>query len=115
MLAPPGASGGSKDHFDGRSESPPALRLLSQGAPAGRGEAVKARASIALRRPPFARDEPLVLEALQRRVERALVHLERTVGDLLDALADPPSMHGGERERLQNEHLDRAAEDIGLW
>src|SRR6185312_8587906 len=101
--------------FDRGRESAPARCCLAERPATSGGEPVVARAAVALRWTPRARDEPLVLEALERRVERTLIHFQRTLRDLLNALSDPPAVHRGEGKRLEDEQLDGAAEDVGLW
>jgi hypothetical protein len=49
---------------------------------------------------------------MQRWVERALVDLQHVARDLLNALRDSPAMHGLERERLEDQHVQRALEDV---
>ena len=64
--------------------------------------------------PHVARDQAVLLEALERGIQGALVHLEHAVGDLLDALADPPPVHGREGERLEDQQVERAPEGVSL-
>ena len=72
---------------------------LSSSCPSARRpaavEPIVARAAVVVGRPPVAGDQAVLLEALQRRIERALVHLENSLRHLLDALADPPAVHRG--------------------
>src|SRR5688500_8687524 len=106
-------SGGAQHGLEAGGEAAPALQLRAEGAAAGGGDLVVAGAPVVVGRPPRARDEAVLLQPLERRVEGALVHLEHAVGDLLDALADPPAVQRGEGERLEDEEVERAAEDIG--
>src|SRR4051812_28986230 len=104
----------AQNGFESRGESAPVLELLPEGAPAGGGNAVIARAAVVVGGAPVAVDEAGLLEALERRIERALVHFENTPGDLIDALADPPPMHGREGECLEHEQVEGAAEGVAL-
>ena len=79
--------------LDGEGVALPALHLRHELAAPFGGDLVELRAAIVLGDAPFGGDPPAVLEAVQRRVERALVHLEHVAGDLLDALRDAPAMH----------------------
>src|SRR5687768_505143 len=106
------SSGGAEHRLEAGGEAAPALQLRAEGAAAGGGDLVVAGAPVVVARAPRAGDQAVLLEALERRVEGALVHLQHAVGDLLDALADPPAVHGLERERLQDEQVERAAEDV---
>src|SRR6185312_711926 len=74
-----GMSGSPENEVDRVDVLPPTLRLRRERAPPGRGETVVARGLIPLGRPPLALDPPLLLEALQRRVERALPDTQHTL------------------------------------
>src|SRR5215211_825106 len=91
---------------------PPALRLGAERLFAERREAVVLGAPVVVGDTPFAVDPFLLLEALEGRIEGALVDLEDTVGHLLDALGDAPAVHRGERERAKDEEVDGAAERL---
>src|SRR5687767_9903874 len=110
---PQSRSRGTQHDFDRGGEATPALRLVAQRAPARARESIVARAPVVRRFAPLALDQPAVLQPLQRRVERALIHLELAPRDLLDPLADAPAVQGRERQRLQDEKIDGAAKDFG--
>src|SRR5688572_779058 len=93
----------------------PVLELDAQRAASGGGKSVVAGAPVVVGRVPVAGHETILLEALQGRVERTLVHLQHALGDLLHALADPPSVHGGKGERLQDQQVERAPQGVRLW
>src|SRR6476620_8506767 len=92
-----------EDGFDGGHVSPPRLGFRAERAPALRGQPVVLGAPVVVARAPFAVDPALLLEPLERRVERALVDVEDALRELLDALADPPTVHRLEVERLEHE------------
>src|SRR5678815_1076375 len=93
---------------------PPALRLRNEGAaPRGR-ERVEPGRPVLLGGSPFALDPRLLLEPLQRRIERALSHPEQVLGLLLNELAQGPPVHGPSGERSQDEEIECAAEEIGF-
>ena len=81
--------------------------------PAGPGERVELCHAAGFRGPPFGRDPALLLEAVQRRVKRALLDLKSLPGDLLDALCDRPTVLGFERDGLQNQQIERSLNEIG--
>jgi hypothetical protein len=54
-----------------------------------------------------------MFEPMQRGVQRALLNLQNVVGNLYDALGDGPPVHGLERDRLQNQQVERALDKIG--
>src|SRR5687768_16340513 len=80
-LAVSGASrsAGAQHRLEAGGEAAPALQLLAQCAPAGGGEPIVARASVVVGGAPIARDQALLLQPLQRRIERALVHVEHAL------------------------------------
>src|SRR5688500_16169625 len=87
-------SGRAEDQLDG-GRIPAPVRDLGLELPAAEGgEAVVSRAAVVLRDAPLVRHEAAVLEAQERRVDGALSHVERVVRHLLDALRDPPAVHG---------------------
>jgi len=44
------------------------------------------------------------------------VSFEHAARELLNALADAPAVHGLERQRLENQQVERAAKDVtGRW
>jgi hypothetical protein len=47
-------------------------------------------------------------------VQRSLLHEERTMRDLLDALQHAVPMQGAKRYRLQDEQVERAGKKIRL-
>jgi hypothetical protein len=83
---------------DRRRETTPVARLARELlSPLGR-EAVVLRAPVVLGRCPRRRDPAAVLEAVEGRVERSLVHLEHLARELEDPLRDAPPMHRFDEE-----------------
>ena len=75
------------------------------------GEAVVLRFAIVLGGAPVAVDQSLMLEAIQRGIERALLNEQCAAGDLLDAKEHAVAVQLAERDRLQNEEVEGAGED----
>src|SRR6185437_2099638 len=109
-----GTSGRLQDGFDGGDIATPAGGLRTKGSPARGGEAVVLGLAVVLGGAPLTVDPALDFEALQGGVERALVHVQDAGRKLLDPLADAPAMHGLEREGLEDQKLEGAAEDVVL-
>src|SRR6476646_7948336 len=65
-----------QDEFHRLHVAAPVVGLDADGAAAGRRELVVLGAPVVFGRVPFALDPPFLLEALERRIERALVHVE---------------------------------------
>src|SRR5690348_14715824 len=92
----------------GQRHSFPLRRLLAQLALALLRQAVKLRLPVVFRRALLGFNPPRRLEALQCRIERALVDAQHILGNLLDALRNAPAMLRAERERLQDQQVERA-------
>src|SRR5437868_4113661 len=114
MVAPPRLCrlDGGHDRVDRGRKPPPARRLVRELSFTGAREMVELRLAIVLRCPPLGGDPASILEAMQRGVERALVHLQDIARDLLNPLGYPPAVHGLKGERFQDEHVERALEDV---
>src|SRR6188508_2839162 len=95
------ASGGPHDPLDGDEQAVEVRDLLRQLLPAEWRELVVARAAVGGCLPPLGRHPSLELYALERRVERALLHLQHVLRELLEMLRDPIAVHGRDRERLE--------------
>ena len=92
----------------------PAAVSSREPAPAGRGERVELRLALVVALAPFGGDQALVLEPVERRIERALRDLQGVAGDLLDAEQDAVAVQRLERHRLENQHVERARQQVGL-
>ena len=87
--------------------------LLAQVFHAVRSQRIKFGAPIVVRLSPFGLNPSLLLEAMQRGIQRPLVHLQDLPGDLPDALCDSPSVHRLERKSSQDQEVQRALNKIG--
>ena len=85
-----------------------ALELFASGA----RERIVPGATIVLAGAPLGLNPALLFEAVESGVERALLDLEDVAGNLLDALGDPPSMHGFEGNGFQDEQVKGALQQI---
>ena len=101
-----------EDPRDGVGHPRPVLAFLGELAAAVAREPVVLGLAVVLRRVPFRVDPALLLQPVKRRVERALIDAQHVARDLLDALRDAPAVHRLERERLQDEHVERALQEI---
>ena len=59
---------------------------------------------------PSALDQPV-----QRRIERALLHLQHIVGRLLDRLGDGVAVRGSEEQGAENEEIERALQQLDAF
>ena len=88
----------------------PAGGFVAHALPSERGELVILCAPVVVGHAPFAVDQSLPLEAVQRRIERALLDVQRAAGDLLDAQQHAISMQLAERDRFQDQQIERAGQ-----
>src|SRR5215475_138713 len=100
--------------IDRRRQPLPIRGLFVELFAPGARQLVILRLAIVFGTAPFRRDPALVFQPVQRRIERALVDVQHARGRLLYPLRDAPAMHRLQRERLQNQHVERALQEIGL-
>jgi hypothetical protein len=101
--------------MDDSGHAIPRFALLRELAAARGRERVEAGAAIRVGRAPGAAHEASLLQAHQRRVERAHVELKHPARDLLEASGDGVAMHRTERvEGLQNHQVERALQHVCL-
>src|SRR5688500_10306631 len=81
-------------------ETIPACRFRAEPPTASRRQSIVLRLAVVLRDAPLAVDEPLVLEAVQRRVQRTLLDLECAARDLADAKQHAVAVQLAERTGL---------------
>src|SRR5580692_2752695 len=78
-------------------------------------EPVNPRRSTLGRDPSLSFQQAFLQHSLQRRIERALFHLEQVVGDQLDMLHQRIAMHGLQPQRLENHDLQCAGEKVAMF
>jgi hypothetical protein len=81
-------------------------------APAGDGEAIILGLALVVRFAPFAGDQALMLQAVERGIERALLDLEAVAGDLLDAQEDAVPVKLRERQSFEDEEIEGALQEV---
>ena len=86
------------------------LQLLS---PFGR-EAIELRLAAGVRHLPVRGQQPAVFEPVQRRIERALRHLDYVARDQLKALRDGVAVNGPGGDDLEDQQVERALGEIGF-
>ncbi len=102
----------AEDTGDYVGHAVPLFGFREEFAFASRREPVILRLALVFRLAPFARDPTLVFEAIQRRVERALLNLQTIFGNLLDAQQNAIAVQRTERNGLENEHVQRALQKV---
>src|SRR5437667_6163725 len=61
---------------------------------------------------PFASDQPISLQPLKGHKQRTCIESENAFAHLFEPHSDPISVHGFERQRFQNEHVQSALDEI---
>ena len=69
-------------------------------------------AAVVLGRALLERDPAALDQAVQRRVERPLLHLQHVVGAALDRLGDGVAVGGPEPQRAENQQVERALQQL---
>src|SRR6185436_18027793 len=103
------------DRGDRRGQAVPVGRLALEVPPARPRQRVVFRPSVVLADLPLGGDPAFLFELVQRRVERAVAHLQHVAGDLLEALADRPGVERLEREDLEDQEVEGALDEIGWF
>src|SRR5215204_6827274 len=104
--------GGEEDRRDGGHELGEALRLRLELAATGGRELVEARLAAELRHPPLRVDPPLPLHAVERRVERALLHLDGVGAGIAQPSGDGVAVARSPGEGAQNEGVERSVQAV---
>src|SRR4029077_6237701 len=86
--------------------------LLAQPPASGGGEGVELRLAIVLALPPLGGDQLLVLQPVERRIERALRNLQRLARDLADAQQHAVPMQRRQGYGLEDQHIERARKQV---
>src|SRR5688572_1440752 len=93
-----------REHRRHRFHQPlPARRVFPQPPPPRRRQTVELRPPVVLRFAPRALDQTVMLQPVQRRIQRTLLYLQRAMRDLLDPQQHAVTVHVAERDSLQNE------------
>src|SRR5262245_44225975 len=96
---------------DGAGVALPRTHFGPQLRATGAGELVVLRATVVLGVAPLAGDPVVLLEAMEGGVEGALFDKQLAVGDALDPLGDGVAVPRAPREGLEDQHIERAAEE----
>ena len=101
-------------HYKGysRGEARPALGFSVELLLALGGQAIKLGAAIVFGSSPFGFEEATKLEAMECWIERAFFYFEELLGGLVNPLGDGVAVLRAPDERLEDEHLERALDEI---
>src|SRR5262249_49499239 len=109
------SSGWAHDQRDRGREALPLRALFVHGLPAGAGERIELRAPVVLAVAPLGLDPPLLLELVERGIERALADGEEVVGHLPNPLRDRPAVHRLGGHDFQDQQVERALYEVGRF
>src|SRR4051812_45186653 len=99
---------------DGGCPPRPIRRLVPELLLAGAGELVDFGAARVLRSTPLGIEPSTPLQPLQRGEERARINLEDSARYLLNPARDTEAVHGFQAECLEDEHVKRSLNDVGI-
>src|SRR5262245_34304842 len=89
------------DAADRGRQTRPLRGFAAEMTPAGPRQRVELRPPVVLARAPFSLNPALLLELVQRGIERPVADLQHLARDLTEALADRPAVHRFERDDLE--------------
>ena len=92
----------------------PALLFGIGGRATLAGQLVELRLAVVLRGSPLGLDQALLLQPVERRVERALLDFQYVVGELVQAHGDAVAVVRPGAEALQDEQVERALQQVDL-
>src|SRR5690606_31860740 len=102
----------TNDSRDGLRQPIPVRTLAGEPLSASARQRVELGPPVVLRGAPFGRNPAVVLELVQRGIERSVAYLQHLVGDLPQALANCPAMERFEGEDLQQQQVEGALDQI---
>src|SRR5262249_4731136 len=82
--------------------------------PAGAGQRIELRPPRIVGVAPFGVDPSGALQSLKCCEKRTWVDFENAARNLLNPARNPETMHGFEAECFENEHVERALDNVGL-
>src|SRR5215471_15917670 len=97
---------------DGGGDALPVARLFRKLLPSLARKLVELRLAVVFRVAPLRVDQALLLEPMQRRIERSLVYLQDVIRYLLDALGNTPSVHWSLGEGPQDQEIQGPLQQI---
>src|SRR5206468_8801130 len=97
---------------DGGRPAAPVSRLDLELLAAGAREAVVLRSARILRRTPLSVEPPRALEPVEGGEQRAWIDLKHVACDLLDPARNPEAVQRLQAQRLEDEHVERALNDV---
>src|SRR5437660_1104970 len=101
-----------QDSGDRRHLPSPFSRFAVEPLSSLLGQGVVLCAPAVLGRFPFALDQSIPLQPLKSDKQRTCIESENALAHLFEPHGDPISVHGFERQRFQNEHVQRALDEI---
>src|SRR5215471_14159940 len=99
---------------DRRGQAIPVRALLVELRATETRERIEARVAAGVGRRPRRAKPAALLETMQRRVERSLLYLHDVAGHLLQPPRDGVAVDRTERDDFQDQHVERALQDVGF-
>src|SRR5205814_9247356 len=102
----------AEDAGDGVSQRVPLARLDLKLLAALRGQAIELRAPVVLGRARIEGNPPALDQAVQRRIQRSLLHLQHIVRAALDRFGYRVTVSRSEPEGSENQQVERALQQL---
>src|ERR671937_302356 len=103
---------GTEDAADSVSQLVPLARFDLELLAALRGQVIELRAPVVLRRAFIERNPTTLDQAVQRRIERALLHCEHMIRAVLDRFGNRMPVSRSSSEGPQNQQVQRALHQL---
>jgi len=103
---------GLEDLRHGGGEGAPSAFLKFQLFAPQPSQFIKLGAAIVLRYSPARGDPVLALQAMERGIQRALLHKQNFAGNLVDALRNRPAVQGLQSDGAENQEVQSALREI---
>src|SRR5215469_1700297 len=104
----------AQNPFDHFRHAVPFFGFALQPALSRRGQVVVLRFPLVVRLAPLAPDPALILQAVQCRIERALLDFQPVLRNLLDTQQNSVSVQWPERDGFQDQHVERSLQKLQL-
>src|SRR5215471_14604705 len=103
------------EETNGRRQPLPGLQLALELLPALTRQRVELRVAPEIGRFPLGANPALLLQPVERRVQRPLPHRQGVAGQDLNALRDSPPVQRLARDGLEDQEIERALEQVGRF
>src|SRR5439155_11089163 len=102
----------TEDAADRSCHASPLAGFGGQLLASGFGQRIKACPAVVVRRAPFGANPSTRFKALERRIQRAVIHEQRFFGLLLNGARDALAMLRTKQQRAQDQQVESALQEV---